>query len=146
MEVSLHNTLIFMRKNIFITFSLVVMASLAACQPQKKERDRSSAHEMFEHISSLTKSYIRQIEAAEDSATWARVCLEYEDSLDKVNFTYPPDTDLLLSEGQNDTLVNLSRAYVHARDSRIHEILHPVNHVDTVDTLDSRPIVAPLLQ
>lgn len=80
---------------------------------------------MFRHITALTKSYISKVEAAQDSAAWAAVCLEFEDSLDKVNFRYPADTDLLLSEGQNDTIGNLMQAYVKARDGRLKTLMTP---------------------
>ena len=58
----------------------------------------------------------------------------FEDSLDKINFSYPPDTDLLLTEGQNDTIHSMLQTYIKDRDSRIHEILHPVVIADSIDT------------
>lgn len=121
-----------------------MLGCLISCMKENKTRDRSAAHDMFARITSLTKSYIRKIEAAEDSAAWARVSLEYEDSLDKVNFSYPADTDLLLSEGQNDTIVRLTHDYLRARETRIHKILHPVIPADTIDTLQAGECVKPM--
>ena len=107
------------------------------CGPETKVKDRSAAHDMFQQIVSLTKSYINKVEAAADSAAWENVCMEYEDSLDRINFAYPADTDLLLSEGQNDTIMMLTEKYVRARDKRIQSILHPVVVNDTVDTISN---------
>ncbi|MCM1490314.1 MAG: hypothetical protein NC095_05755 [Muribaculum sp.] len=124
-----------MRRFIFMTMAALGIISLSDCSPEKKIKDRSHAHDMFEQITSLTIEYTKKVEATEDSASWEAVCLEYEDSLDKINFHYPADTDLLLSEGQNDTIMRLTEKYVKARDKRIQTILHPLLASDTVDTI-----------
>lgn len=124
-----------MKKILYSALTLTVLVCLQSCGPEKKEKDRTAANDMYEHITSLTKAYIKKIEAAEDSAAWARVGLEFEDSLDKVNFRYPADTDLLLSEDQNDTIVHLTDDYVRARDTRILDILHPAVPADTIDSV-----------
>lgn len=133
-----------MKRLLYIALSVAALGCIASCAQEKKNKDRSDAHDLFAHITSLTRSYINKIEAAEDSAAWARVSLEYEDSLDKVNFSYPADTDLLLSEGQNDTIVRLTRDYLRARDARLHKILHPVIPTDTIDTLQAKECVKPI--
>lgn len=126
-----------MGKYLNFTLAAVLACSAIACTPEKKEKDRSASQDMFDHITSLTKSYIHKIEAAEDSAAWVRVNLEFEDSLQKVNFSYPADTDLLLSEDQNDSIVRLTRDYVKARDSRIRDIIHPIMPADTIDSVSN---------
>lgn len=118
---------------------LAMLGGFAACRKESKVKDRGAAHDMFEHIVGLTESYITKVNAAKDSAAWAAVCTEFEDSLDRVVFTYPADTDLLLSEGQNDTIVSLMQTYVKTRDRRIRSILHPVEPADTTDTVTKTP-------
>ncbi len=119
--------------------SMAVLNGIISCGAEKKVKDRSAARKMFAEITSLTKSYTSRLEDAADSATWAKLCDEYEDSLVKINFSYPPDTDLLLSEGQNDTIARLTRDYVRVRDTRIHVILYPVMPADTIDSLQLKP-------
>lgn len=115
---------------------LAAVMSLAAvgCGNGKRVKDRTDAHELFDAVTTLTKSYIAKIAAASDSAVWATLCEEYEDSLDKVNFRFPPDTDLMLTEGQNDTITTLIATYVRVRDERIHSLLHPVEPSDSIPT------------
>ena len=108
--------------------------SATGCGGSKKVKDRAEAHELFEAVTSLTKSYTARVAAAPDSASWAMLCEEYEDSLDKVNFSFPPDTDLMLTEGQNDTITSLMGAYIKARDERIHVLLYPVEPPDSIPT------------
>lgn len=122
----------------------VLMAMMAAgcvcsfgCTQEKDGKDRSLATEMFQRICRLTEDYIDKVEAAQDSASWADVCIEFENKLEKVSFSYPPDTDLLLTEGQNDTIHSLMQEYVGARERRIHKLMHPVLKIDSLTASDS---------
>ncbi|MDE7409357.1 MAG: hypothetical protein K2N09_04980 [Muribaculaceae bacterium] len=110
---------------------------LTGCGQEKKNKDRTQASEMYGRICRLTKDYIDQLASAEDSLSWASACFEFEDKLDKISFSYPPDTDLLLTEGQNDTIHSLMQEYVRTRDKRIDEILHPVLEQDSVSDVDA---------
>ncbi len=126
-----------MRKILVAAALVAICMSAISCSKETKHKDRSNAKDMFERICKLTKEYTEKVADSPDSASWAAICAEFEDKLDKVNFNFPPDTDLLLSEGQNDTIYTLMTAYLEARDGRIHRILHPVIETDTVSVSDS---------
>lgn len=126
-----------MRNLVFIALVVVAVFGTSGCTKEKQKQDRSDATQMYERICKLTKEYTDRLEAAPDSADWAAVCSEFEDKLDKISFSYPPDTDLLLTEGQNDTIHNLMQEYVKIREDRIHGILHPVLELDSLSTNDS---------
>lgn len=115
---------------------MLVMLFASQCGSEKKGKDRSEATDMFERICEVTQDYTEKLEDAPDSAAWSATCKEYEDSLGKINFSYPPDTDLLLTEGQNDTIETLMREYVKIRQQRIQDILYPEAEADTL-ALDS---------
>lgn len=121
-----------------------IMATLAAfflcaiaCTQEKSSKDRKDATAMYERICTLTKEYTEKLEEAPDSADWAAIGAEFEEKLDKINLNVPPDTDLLLTEGQNDTIHALMQEYVRAREERIHGILHPHVESDTASVADS---------
>ena len=116
------------------TFIIALLAVISAfgCTTEKKNKDRREASDMFNRICKLTKEYTEKLSNAPDSSSWASLCSEFEDKLDKVNFSYSPDTDLLLTEGQNDTIHSLMLEYIQARNERINEILHPVAELDTL--------------
>lgn len=102
------------------------------CTQEKNKTDRSQADDMFRRICKLTEEYTDKLEEVPDSADWAAVCTEFEEKLDKISFSYPPDTDLLLTEGQNDTIHVLLQEYVKARGERIYGILHPEPAMDSL--------------
>lgn len=108
------------------------LIALSSCSGGNKGEDRSAADSLFKAVTALTESYTAKISEAPDSARWASLAKEYEDSLVKINFSLPPDTDQLLTEGQNDTIYQLTEAYIAARDARITAILHPQAPVDSV--------------
>lgn len=107
------------------------------CTPEKKSKDRRQANDMFNRICKLTREYTEKLSESPDSSAWADECAEFEEKLDKISFGYPPDTDLLLTEGQNDTIQSLLLEYIKARDGRIHDILHPKVELDTLVNADS---------
>ncbi|MDE6696302.1 MAG: hypothetical protein K2K25_05430 [Muribaculaceae bacterium] len=111
---------------------LVAMTMLASCSAEKQKKDRRGADDMFGKISALVSDYTQKVSEAKDSASWADACSEFEEKLDKINFSYPPDTDILLTEGQNDTIQSLIQEYVNARDLRIQELLHPIIETDSI--------------
>lgn len=125
-------------RNIALAASVAVIALVAAgCSKADGRKDRGDATDMFERIRRLTLEYTEKLESAPDSADWATLCSEFEEKLDKVNFSYPPDTDLLLTEGQNDTIFFLMQEYARIRDERIYGILHPEPVVDSLAVSDS---------
>ncbi|MDE7421260.1 MAG: hypothetical protein K2N35_13760 [Muribaculaceae bacterium] len=120
--------------------SIIILLGLICtlgCTKENKTKDRSEATDMFHRICKLTKEYSEKLNNAPDSSAWAAACSEYEDKLDKISFSYPPDTDLLLTEGQNDTIHALMKDYIKARDGRIHDIMYPKVEIDSLVNADS---------
>lgn len=116
---------------------MVSMLMVMSCRNGDNADDRTEARELFRQLSELNRSFTSSVASAPDSAAWAKITLAYEDSLAKINFRFPPDTDLEMSQGENDTLFSLTSAYIAARDTRIHEILHPKVHMDSIAHPDS---------
>ncbi len=126
-----------MKKLPVIALISMFLVCFWGCKPEKNIKDRSEATEMFGKICKLTKEYTDRLTDSPDSAAWALLCNEFEEKLDKISFSYPPDTDLLLTEGQNDTIHSLMLEYIQARDGRIHDILYPVVELDSISDSDS---------
>lgn len=121
-----------MRKIVRSILLFVFVITVVGCKQENREKDRSAADEMFSRIIRLTSNYTSKLAEISDSAEWAKLCNEFEDSLDRINFSYPPDTDLLLTEGQNDTIHSMLQMFIKDRDNKIQEIQHPVVLVDSI--------------
>ncbi|MDE6480368.1 MAG: hypothetical protein K2L45_08855 [Muribaculaceae bacterium] len=130
-----------MKNKVLVIMLAFLCFCVCACKEEKKSKDRTDADDMFARICKLTKEYTEKLEDIPDSSLWDATCAEFEERLEKISFSYPPDTDLLLTEGQNDTIHTLLVEYAKMRDDRIHEILHPHVEVDSVTGADSNVVV-----
>ena len=131
-----------MKKSVLMAMAVAVGVCCFGCTQEKNRKDRSQAEEMYGQICKLVKEYTDRLEVAPDSADWAEVCTEFEEKLDKISFSYPPDTDLLLTEGQNDTIHALMQDYVRVRGERIHGLMHPMTEADTLINEDTLTVVS----
>ncbi len=125
-----------MRRLFYCLVCAATLACVAACNGSKEREDRTEAQRMFSKIVSLTETYTHRISVAPDSVAWVKTSMQFEDSLEKINFSFSADTDLLLSEGQNDTISRLINAYVKARNERIRVLLHPIQSSDSIVIID----------
>ena len=109
----------------------------SACGREKGVDDRTQAEEMYARICELTRAYTEKLHTAPDTTDWAALCGEYEEKLDKISLSYPPDTDILLTEGQNDTIYSLMQDYSKARSRRVYGLRFPEDEPDTTAVSDS---------
>lgn len=95
-----------------------VMALLlfASCRNNEERKDRREARHLFISTFNLTAAYCDSMKCAADSAAVIRLDNDYQEKLTKLNLSVSPETDALLTEGENDTLYMLSRKYVMLRN------------------------------
>ncbi|MDE6006024.1 MAG: hypothetical protein K2G67_00490 [Muribaculaceae bacterium] len=108
----------------------------ASCSGDKESKLTAEARELFKKTVKLTNLYADSISRASDSLNINRLFAAYDENLTKLNFEYPPDADLDMNEGQNDTLIRLSRKIVLLRDSMLAQAAHKPLHTDSI-TSDS---------
>lgn len=114
-----------MRKLLYASAMAVIASSIVSCG-QKADNGRAEAAGSLYHSSvALTLAYTDSLGRAKDSATVIRLVKEFDDTLTHLNFRFPADTDIDMSEGQNDTLSRLNSRFVHLRDSLLYSFAHP---------------------
>lgn len=108
-----------------IALSAIVIGA-TSCGNSEGDARGKSARELYEKTIRLNARYTDSLRVAKDSATVERLSKSYEEALTRLNFEYPADTDLEMSEGENDTLVNINLRYVSLRDSLLYRFAHPI--------------------
>ncbi len=132
-----------------VALACVAGMTVTGCGPKKDYGRSEAARSLYERCLSTTMLYTDSLRDARDSATVLRLsaCLDYE--LARINYVFPPDTDLDVSEGENDTLTNLTDKFVLLRDSLLYRFAHPlVLRPDSLpaDTTSEPAVLAPKVQ
>lgn len=98
-----------------LTLFLVMMA----CQ-QKRETDNGvDATQLFNQSAELMIEMTNQIRNATDSSMIDSLSKLYEKRVIDINFSFPPQTDLKLSEQDNDSLFKLANQLLETKSLKL---------------------------
>ena len=115
-----------------IFFGLIGMMALTGCGGGGSEEDAgvSDVDRLYYSVNKLIRTYADSLRTAPDSAAVVGAFERFNAQLDTLNFSVAPDTDLLLTEGQNDTIYLNLMGLRHIYDRRLKELglsYKPVN-------------------
>lgn len=93
-----------MNKGIALLFGTFLF--LGACRGKDKDipPPPDDATILYNKTLQLISQYSDSLSNAPDSMVIMEVMTHFNEKLDSLNFSVPPDTDLKISEGENDTL------------------------------------------
>lgn len=92
---------------------------MISCDAKEENEKDKRADEMFHSLVYILKNYTDSVKQAPDSASLARLSENFEAEHRGVNMAYSIETDMSLSQGQNDTLTLLTETYVKERNKRM---------------------------
>lgn len=102
-----------------------ILSLCGACQRKEASQLEIEADGLYHKSAGATQTYLDSLSAAKDSATVLRLESGLEEKVTKINYAYKPETYLAISQGQNDTLANLTLRFAHLRDSLLYSFAHP---------------------
>lgn len=94
----------------------------AGCRNQGNERDHAMAAQLFAKSKALIELYTDSVKNVADSASFLRMINAFDNKLSKVNFQFPPDTDLDLTFEENDSIIRMLDKYVEIVEKKRAEI------------------------
>lgn len=109
-----------MRRSVLALLPVVLLLCFAGCRQNSENSERVMAHNLYREISSTLKRATHSMKNANDSTTVDSLYVECQEKIDRIYLSYPADADLLISEGENDTLGRLFDDFIKARRERIH--------------------------
>lgn len=107
----------------YITLLVFFIASgLFSCKKTRKEPDLKEAHELFLKTIDLYNDRIIKISHSKDSDEMNKYIIETDNMLTRLNYEFSPDTDLLLSEQENDSIYKLYLKFIETKEAKGREL------------------------
>lgn len=116
---------IFIGRIMAVSFPLGLLL-LSGCNKPIDNSKRLNAIDLYVKSVSLITNYTDSFKGATDSATLLELNDNFSSALSALNFKYPSETCLDISEGENDTLTNLTEKIISIRDSLLYLYAHPL--------------------
>lgn len=113
---------------------LILCAAAASCTHDNTSQRDPYAIRLYEQSRQLLLQYTDSFQSARDTAAIARIEKSYHDKLLKINFSVPPDTDIRMSEGENDTLYMLTKKMLVVKEKRLKKLTTSADTIETADT------------
>lgn len=85
---------------------------LPACRNSGENHDHAVAEQLFQKSLRLIELYTDSMKNVSDSASYRRMKNDFDEKLAKVNFQFPADTDLHLTQEENDSLAKILDKFV----------------------------------
>lgn len=124
-----------MKNKLIYILPLLTLCISAGCREDRHNSKRDQAVNLYYKSVNLIRLYTDSIGMAKDSATLLGMSDRFAKKMTDLNFQFPSETDLEISEGENDTLTNLTSKYVMLRDSLLYRFAHPLTQADSIAAL-----------
>lgn len=108
-----------------IALAAYVSLFLTGCGRKPNKNSHIHAAQLFEKSLVLLRAYTDSLSIAKDSAHVEFLARAYESKINAINFEFPPETDLRLTQEENDSLIKLTDRLVAARKDRLKYFASP---------------------
>lgn len=115
----------------FIIF-LIVCPFVISCGNKKESRRSGDADVLFTQSVNLLNQITQQLTFAKDSLSVDSLSDLFEKKIVEINFSVSPETDLNLTEQENDSLSNLYRKYLSIKSAKLIEFSITYNDSVTI--------------
>lgn len=106
--------------------SLLLLVALPSCGGGSDDETGDDSDRLYHETVRLAHIYADSIRNAPDSAAAMGAFAHFQEKLDTLNFSVKADTDLLLTEGENDTIFLNLQAIRKIYDNKLKALMH--NH------------------
>lgn len=125
-----------MRRGILYLFSLMMLI-VASCQKnQEAEEQTRDAQLLYNESKKLLKIYTDSLKNATTRMDLENISERFENSLASLYNQYPSETDMEMTEGENDTLYLLTKKLLVTKDRRAKELGPLVAENDSINNED----------
>lgn len=117
---------------------------LCACNGNRNHENNEAARQLFLKSKHLTEEYIDSIQHAADSVAVSRMVENFNIKLTTVNYQFPADTDLDLTEEENDSLIRMFTRFSDTVENRLKGFAPKKESPDSIakDSIATKTVVA----
>ncbi|MCM1152855.1 MAG: hypothetical protein NC328_04300 [Muribaculum sp.] len=102
-----------------VAMALFMVTMFTGCIHHPTDSRQSRAHALYLEETALLRQYIDSMKLAPDSLTAEKLLDACRDRMESLNFKYPVDTDLEMTEGENDTIAILTVRMMSIHDKKL---------------------------
>ena len=104
---------------------------VGGCNNSKTIDNKSESDKMFIELKELLILYSDSLKNASDSASITNIVDRYESELTQTIYKYPAESDLLLTQGQQDTIASLTENFVAIKRLKYSNLLQGNDSIAT---------------
>ena len=118
-------------KHIVMT-CFIMLAFLSACKKKEDITQYDEARYLFDESTKLIQTVTADIAVATDSISIDSLSKVFEKKIVEINFSYPPQTDLKLTEQENDSIYKLMQTMLALKEEKLSSF-SKIIETDTID-------------
>ena len=118
-------------KQSFLACLTSMLLIVGGCSNPKTIDNKSESDKMFIELKELLLLYSDSLKNASDSASITNIVDRYESELTKTIYKYPAESDLQLTQGQQDTIASLTDNFVAIKRLKYSNLLHGNDSIAT---------------
>ena len=110
---------------IYRIYSLLIYIGLLLnlqCIREDKKVTDPQGEKLFKMTISHISTYTDSLTNITDSAQLQKIIKDFEDKLIKIQYQYPPEIYLQLTEDENDSIAKLSEIFILKRNKRLQDL------------------------
>lgn len=109
-------------KSIFLSICLAALFLSSGCKREQVDSKRIDAANLYSKSVTLIHSYIDSLERSNDSVEVMRIAEKFDSRFTALNYEFPPDTDLKMTEESNDSIKKLLLLLVETRKKKLRNL------------------------
>ena len=118
-------------KQSFLACLTSMLVIVGGCSNPKTIDNKSESDKMFIELKELLMLYSDSLKNASDSASITNIVDRYESELTKTIYKYPAESDLQLTQGQQDTIASLTDNFVAIKRLKYSNLLQNNDSIAT---------------
>lgn len=110
---------------------------LGSCKEKEVDKSQEDARKLFDESATTIKSFINALKTSSDSLMIDSLMKAFDKKMVDTNFSFPPETDLKMTEQENDSLYKLMLDLQNLKKDKLESFSYSMENDSLVDITSS---------